>query len=53
MLLSISERISYTPQTPEWARRSNRILLRDTSGWCIGQIHNEYQLKEVLDFLGY
>lgn len=49
-IISISEKIYTGCDVPSSLRRQNKIIIHDGL-WDIGVIHNQEQLKEVLDFL--
>lgn len=49
--ISISEKICSRHDVHPAMRRDDKIIIHDGWQWLIGKIHNEKELKEVLNFL--
>lgn len=49
--ISISEKTYTSNDVHPAMRRENKIIIHDGWQWHIGNIHNQQQLQEVLDFL--
>jgi hypothetical protein len=49
--ISISEKVCTNIKVHPAMQRENKIIMHDGWEWYIGKIHNEKELKEVLNFL--